>query len=249
MHYICYRWYNLICVTFDMQKIFLTTKDGVKIAANLYPAESPKGWIVFSHMMPVVKESWNDLAEMFCGAGYESVAIDLRGHGESVSAETQKLNYRNFSDAEHQKSILDLETAAEFLIKERKAAADKVSFVGASIGANLSLQYISEHPEFKTAVLLSPGLDYRGVKTEPLAKNLKAGQKVFFISAKDDTRSSGNNNAEENQKLYDLIPDGAEKKIKIYANGGHGTDILGNQPELAGLIKDFICQTVLSLKP
>lgn len=219
-----------------MQKIFLTAKDGIKIAANLYPVESPIGWIIFSHMMPAVKESWSDLAAELQSAGYESIALDLRGHGESMSA---KLDYRNFSDTEHQKSILDLEAAAEFLIKERKAAADKISSIGASIGANLSLQYISEHPEFKTAVLLSPGLNYRGIETEPLAKNLKAGQKVFFISAKDDVRSGGNN-AEENQKLYNLIPIGVEKKIKIYANGGHGTDILENQPELAKSIKDFI---------
>lgn len=219
-----------------MQKIFLTAKDGVKIAANLYPAESPLGWIVFSHMMPAVKESWSDLAASFQSAGYESIAIDLRGHGESMSA---KLDYRNFSDREHQKSVLDLETAAEFLIKEQKAAATQISLIGASIGANLSLQYISEHPEFKTAVLLSPGLNYRGVATEPLAKNIKAGQKVFFVSAKDDVRSGGNN-AEENQKLYGLIPTGIEKKIKIYETGGHGTDILKNRPELAKLIKDFI---------
>ena len=223
-----------------MRKIFLTTEDGVKIAANLYLAESPKGWIVFSHMMPAVKESWNDLAEIFYGAGHESIAIDLRGHGESVSGGfASKLNYQNFSDAEHQKSILDFEAAAYFLIKERKAAADKVAFIGASIGANLSLQYISEHSEFKTAILLSPGLDYRGVKTEPLARNLKAGQKVFFVSAKDDVRSGGDN-AEENQKLYDLIPAGAEKKIKIYETGGHGTDIFKKHPELAELVKDFI---------
>lgn len=223
-----------------MQKVFLTTKDGVKIAANLYPTESLAGWIIFSHMMPAVKESWNDLMAELQGAGYESLAIDLRGHGESVSAGTQKLNYRNFSDAEHQKSILDLEAAVEFLTKERKAAAGKIYFIGASIGANLSLQYISEHPEFKTAVLLSPGLNYRGIETEPLAKNLKAGQKVFFVSAKDDVRSGGNNNAEENKRLYDLIPAGAGKKIQIYANGGHGTDILKSQPKLMNLIKDFI---------
>lgn len=220
-----------------MQKIFLMTKDGARIAANLYPAESPRGWIIFSHMMPAVKESWSDLAASFQSAGYESIAIDLRGHGESVSA---KLNYRNFSDAEHQKSILDLEAAAEFLIKERKAAAYEVNFIGASIGANLSLQYISEHPKFKTAVLLSPGLNYRGIETELLAKNLKAGQKVFFISAKEDVRSGGNNNAEENQKLYDLTPAGAKKRIQIYETGGHGMDILENQPELAKAIKDFI---------
>ena len=222
-----------------MRKFFLTAKDGVKIAANLYPAESPRGWIVFSHMMPAAKESWNDLAEWFCGAGYENVAIDLRGHGESMSGGlTRRLNYQKFSDAEHQKSILDLEAAVDFLIKERKAAADKISFIGASIGANLSLQYISEHQEFKTTVLLSPGLNYRGIKTELLARNLKAGQKVFFISSRDDRNTE--NNAEENQKLYDLIPAGAEKKIQIYETGGHGTGILKTQPELANLIKDFI---------
>ena len=221
-----------------MQKIFLTAKDEVKIAANLYPVESPRGWIVFSHMMPAVKESWNDLAAGLQNVGNESIAIDLRGHGESVSAETRKLNYRNFSDEEHQKSILDLEAAVEFLIKERKAAPAQISFVGASIGANLSLQYISEHPEFKTAVLLSPGLNYWGIETEPLAKNLKAGQKVLFVSSLDDRNAE--NNAEENQKLYDLTPAGAEKKIKIYTNGGHGTDILKTQPELADLIKSFI---------
>ena len=229
-----------------MRKIFLTTKDGVKIAANLYPAESPKGWIVFSHMMPAVKESWNDLAEEFCGAGHESIAIDLRGHGESVSSGlARELNYRNFSDEDHQKSILDLEATADFLIKEREAAAGKISFVGASIGANLSLQYISEHLEFKTAVLLSPGLDYRGIKTEMMVKKLsagggsasggKAGQRVFFVSAKDDA-----DNAEENQKLFKLTLSGVKKQIKIYETGGHGTDILKNRPDLAEKIKDFI---------
>ena len=67
-------------------------------------------------------------------------------------------------------------------------------------------------------------MDYRGVKTEPMVKKLSAGQKVFFVSAKDDVRSGGNN-AEENQKLYDLTPQGVKKQIKIYETGGHGTDI------------------------
>ncbi|MEK7097196.1 MAG: hypothetical protein AAB859_02645, partial [Patescibacteria group bacterium] len=66
--------------------------------------------------------------------------------------------------------------------------------------------------------------------------------KVFFISAKDDIRSGGNNNAEENQELYDLTPLGIEKQIKIYETGGHGTDVLKTQPELDGLIKDFILE-------
>jgi len=215
-----------------MEKIYLTTKDGVKIAANLYPVENPVGWLVLVHMMPATKESWRTWAEELTNQGYESIAIDLRGHGESDGGPN---GYLNFSDSQHQKSILDLEAAADYLIKEQGATPEKISFIGASIGANLSLEYISEHPEFKSAVLLSAGLDYRGIKTEPLVKNLKAGQKVFFVSAQDD-----NGNAQENQKLDELVPAGVENKKQIYPSGGHGTDILKNQPELKNLIYEFI---------
>ena len=182
--------------------------------------------------MPATKESWTELAKNFQNAGYENLAIDLRGHGESDGGPD---GYKSFADSQHQKSILDLEAAANYLIKERQATSDKIIFIGASIGANLSLQYISEHSEFKTAVLLSPGLNYRGIKTESLAKNLRAGQKVFFVSSRDDGE-----NAEENQKLYQSVPAGVEKEIKIYEAAGHGTTILENEQELKNLILEFL---------
>jgi alpha-beta hydrolase superfamily lysophospholipase len=219
----------------NMEKIFLTTKDNVKIAADLYGEENPLGWLVLVHMRPATKESWTDLAEEFIKYGYESIAIDLRGHGESDGGPN---GYANFSSAEEQKSILDLEAAVNYLVKDRKATSDKISFIGASIGANLALQYISEHPEVKTAVLLSAGLNYRGIQTEPLVKNLKAGQKVFFASSQDDPNAE--NNVQENQKLHDLVPLGVGKQIKIYETAGHGTTMLEKEPELKELIWEFI---------
>lgn len=220
-----------------MEKIFLTTKDGIKIVANFYGVENPVGWCVLIHMMPATKESWNDFAIELQSHGYESLAIDLRGHGESEAGSN---GYFDFSDEEHQKSILDLEAAVDYLVKEKSAKPENIIIMGASIGANLALQYIVNPPAGgKTAVLFSPGLNYRGIETEPLVKNLKAGQKVFFISAKDDKRS-GENNVEMNQKLYDLMPAGVEKQIKIYETGGHGTDILKVHPELEKLIIEFI---------
>ena len=212
--------------------MFLTTKDGVKIAANLYGAENSLGWLVLIHMMPTTKESYKDLAQELQNSGYESIAIDLRGHGESDAGPD---GFTKFSDTEHQKSILDLEAAVDYLVKNRKVTPEKISFVGASIGANLALQYIIGHSEFGTAILLSAGLNYRGIKTEPLVKNLKAGQKIFFVSAKDD-----GDNVNENQKLYELASKGVVRKIQIYDSGGHGTDILENQPGLISLIIDFV---------
>ncbi len=216
----------------SMSEISLTTKDGIRIAADLYEVENPLGWLILVHMMPAAKDSYKDLAVRLQRLGYESMAIDLRGHGESDKGPD---DYLNFSNADHQKSILDLEAAVDYLVEKRQAVKDKIIFVGASIGANLSLQYISQHPEFKTAILLSAGLNYHGIETGPLVKNLGAGQKVFFVSAKDD-----DNDAEQNQELFDLTPAGAEKQIKIYDSGGHGTDILKNQPGLNNLIVEFI---------
>ncbi len=231
-----------------MEKIFLTTRDEMKIAADLYRVENPVGWLVLVHMMPATKESWINLAKEFQKIGYESIAIDLRGHGESEGGPE---GFLKFSDSEHQKSVLDLEAAVKYLMESRQATSDKIIFIGASIGANLSLQYLAEHSEYKTAVLLSPGLNYRGIKTEPFVQKLaseqqaftsgfgnpKAPIRIFFVSAEND-----GDNAEQNKKLYDLIPSnsGIEKKIQIYQVGGHGTDILENQPELKSLIIDFI---------
>ncbi|OGY64793.1 MAG: hypothetical protein A3I24_04600 [Candidatus Harrisonbacteria bacterium RIFCSPLOWO2_02_FULL_41_13b] len=212
--------------------MFLKTYDGVKIAYDLYDVADPKGYVVLTHMMPATKESWRDFAHFAQKQGYASIAIDLRGHGQSDGGPN---GYKNFSDEEHQKSILDLNAAVEFLEKQ-KVNPNNIYFAGASIGANLSLQYLAEHPEFKKAILLSAGLDYRGVKTDRLIKKLKPDQKVLLIAAKDDQRSGGNN-AKMNQKLKELAFKNSE--LIIYETGGHGTDLLKAHSELSKKILEF----------
>lgn len=121
-----------------------------------------------------------------------------------------------------QASIHDLEAAARFLQDTAGAAADKLYFIGASIGANLSLQYLSQHPEITKAVLLSAGLNYRGVMTEPLVQQLRLpNQQLLLISARDD-----GDNAAMNERLAAAIPAGVPKQLFILESGGHGTDLL-----------------------
>ena len=221
---------------YQMERIFLKTSDDIQIAADYSKVDKskysePKAWLVLIHMMPETKESWAGFSSQLRESGYESLAIDLRGHGESQFGPE---GFGGFSDADHQKSIFDVDAAVEFL-KDKGAAPEKIFFIGASIGANLSLQYISEHPEFKTAVLLSPGLDYRGIKTEPMVKNLKPGQRVLFVSSQDDF-----GNSPQSKTLYNEAADGVKKQIEIYETGGHGTNILKNQPGSTNLIIKFL---------
>lgn len=226
----------------DIQEMLATetvqfqTADGVTIFGLYTHGDNPAlPAVLLSHMMPATKESWNDFAQVLAEDGFQVLAIDLRGHGESITqmlnaegrmlnAGQKTLNYKKFSDAEHQESILDLKAGVDFL---KLKGASEIHLAGASIGANLSLQYLAEHPDARLAILLSPGLDYRGVKTEEFAARLHEGQAVYYAAAEDDPYS-----AQTVKVLYQKTPEGAKKELKLFERGGHGTDMFSAHPEL-----------------
>ena len=125
----------LIAQLFSMksEKVSFETVDQKRIVANAFEVNNPKGWLLLIHMMPATKESWDAFAFAAQKKGYESVAIDLRGHGESEDGHE---GYKNFSDEEHRASIQDVEAAWEFL-RGRGAVPEKSEELAASIGSNL----------------------------------------------------------------------------------------------------------------
>lgn len=226
-----------------MEKVILKTNDGVDIAADYYYAKPSRRGALLLHMMPADRKSWWDFALRLEDAGYRVLAIDLRGHGESSGPPGGEASgpdgYKKFSDEEHQKSTLDVEAGVLFL-EEEGVEREHTVLVGASIGANLALWYAAEHPEIKRLALLSPGLNYRGIEAEPLARKLHEGQGALFVTSLDDVRSGGSN-TEMNQILYNLVPHHARKKLIIYKAAGHGTDMFGKEePDLAGEILEWI---------
>src|SRR3989344_7702335 len=182
----------------SMQKVSLKTQDGKDISGNYFQVQNPIGWILYLHMMPSTKESYSDIANLFASNGYAGLAIDFRGHGESSGGPD---GYNSFSDEEHQNSYSDVLAGIDFLV-QNGADKSKVSIIGASIGANIALKYASENNEIKKIVLLSPGLDYRGVKTEEFVKKLKVGQNVMFVGSVNDILSNNKSNIEDIEKLY-----------------------------------------------
>jgi len=222
-----------------MELLHLTTADNVKIVANYFPVNrtkhpNPRGWVVFLHMMPATKESWNPLADRLQQEGYAGFAIDLRGHGASGGGPD---GYTRFSDAEHQESSRDIDAAIDVL-KGLGAREDRITLIGASIGANLALQYISRHRSFKRCIAFSPGLDYHGIVTKPLIESLPEDKHVLFIGSRDDDRSD--DNALDVETLYVAAPYGVDVQKEIVDVGGHGTNILGHNPELIESILVFI---------
>lgn len=229
-----------------MKSITLETVDGVRIAADVYSVTDPKGWVVFLHMMPATKESWRLLAQACAREGFAGIAIDLRGHGESraysesrmADGTGKELDYITFTDEEHQKSILDVEAAVQY-VRSQGGDPRTTAFVGASIGANLALQYIYHHPEFFIAVCLSPGLDYRGIVTESFARMLHADARVLLVSSSDDGDTT-----RDTEFLYHALSDDVRKDMICYASAGHGTTMIVREPMLIPRIARFIATSV-----
>ena len=223
-----------------MGNVIFVTEDKVEIAGNLYTPQNlslkQSRSVLLLHMMPSTKESFSGFAEKLKDSNYFVLAIDLRGHGESINQDGIILDSNVFEHKDHQKSIKDIKAAVSFM---RKKNIPPFAIVGASIGANLALWYQSSDSLISKTVLLSGGLDYRGIIAEPLVKKLESHQEVFFIGGEKDMRSGEKTAGEVARILYDATVT-AGKKIEVLNTSAHGTDMFLTDPLLEGRIISWI---------
>ncbi|HEY9246033.1 MAG TPA: alpha/beta fold hydrolase [Candidatus Methanoperedens sp.] len=215
-----------------MEKIFFRTKDGVTIAGNYSKSQEEHApAFLLLHMMPSTKESWTEFAALLQERGFEVLAIDLRGHGESIDKNGGKINYRDFTDEEHRESILDIAASKEFL-KQKGADTSRLAIAGASIGANLALLWASTDKDIRLLLLLSAGVDYRGIRTPELARIYE--NPVYILASEKDTRNAGSSS----RILFGMFP--GDKKLNIIQGNSHGTDMFSFQPDLMDEILEWV---------
>ncbi|MDO8806005.1 MAG: alpha/beta fold hydrolase [Elusimicrobiota bacterium] len=146
--------------------VHFSTADGCRLEAFYLSPSSGAYVFINAHGLGSDKNEWGPFQEKLKSAGYGYLSLDLRGHGNSRTCRGKEVKYMFFSEADWNAASLDIETAAAYL-KKRGIPPLKLVFCGASIGANLSLKAAAEGSVKPAAlVLLSPGLEYAGVKTE-----------------------------------------------------------------------------------
>lgn len=215
--------------TFFMEHVTIKTSDGMDIAGLLWNAQSDKS-VLLLHMMPATKESWTPLAEKLLQEGFNVLAIDFRGHGESSGGD-----YKSFKPDDHQKYSVDLEASALFLSERYPGAL--LSVGGASIGANMALWYLSKHHESPIGFAFSAGLDYYGVRAIDYVSDFSPKQKVLFVGSHDDAQG----NTDCGEMAEQLFAKAASQKGKIiYDIGGHGTDLWNEHPALIDQLIEFM---------
>lgn len=210
-------------------RVEILTEDDVIIIGD-FVGDGKKRAAILLHMMPSDRNSWKSFANRLNEKDYASLAIDERGHGESTMNGT--LNFRSFTDTQQQEKRLDVEAAFDHLIK-RGFKESNIIIVGASIGANLAIQFLTIHHRIPLAIALSPGVDFHGIKTDDLIVRLDNNQKVVLIASEEDGYSF--------TSVRKLNSINKEKTILIERSGiGHGTDMLENDKNLIDEMLSYV---------
>lgn len=213
------------------QEVTFRTDDGVTIVGSLFlPAHSGPG-VILIHALGRSREDWQSFATRLADAGFVALAIDLRGHGASGPLpEGTDLN-------DLTRMTNDVKAARAFLATRREVAPNRIGIAGASIGANLAILVAAGDPTVRSLVLLSPGLDYRGLRPEAAMKRY-GDRPAMLVASQEDTYAT--------DSARKLATDGAGvRDLRILTGAGHGTVMLGRQPDLAGSLVDWFRRTLL----
>jgi pimeloyl-ACP methyl ester carboxylesterase len=168
-----------------------TTKDGFRIRGFVHAtADAAAPWVLLVHQLGKDHTEYNTFAAQVVHAGANALALDLRGHGDSVvrtSGKPRIDDHRSLTPHDWQRCYRDVLLALGFIAKR----SPRCGMVGSSIGASAVLKAVPRVPAlFATAplVLLSPGLAYRGVDVRPAWRFLqqRGTQPVRVLQAQHD---------------------------------------------------------------
>lgn len=199
--------------------VHFTTSDHIRLAGSLYG--HGKTLVICSHMLHTTREIWSEsgIPQRLAVQGYEVLAYDFRGNGDSEGA------------SDIWSLDVDLRAAVDFA---RQQGATKIVLMGASMGGTASLKVAAEIPV--TAVISLSGPQNFSVSVSDAEIKALGIPKLFMASETDQPFVT------DAKHMYTIAS--APKEIYIYPGNNHGTDIFGgdNGDDPAQRIFHFLAQ-------
>ena len=144
------------------QRVSIRTEDGVTLAATWYePSSRPGPAVILVHMLNRSRREWDAVAQRLASEGIGALAFDLRGHGESTAGPPAAAG-----QSEYASMVQDVRAARRYLAQRTDVQQTRVGVIGASIGANLAALEASADATIASLALLSPSVDYRGLRID-----------------------------------------------------------------------------------
>jgi dienelactone hydrolase len=216
------------------QRVSFRTDDGVVLSGAWYePAGRPAPAVILVHMLNRSRREWDAAGQRFASAGIGALAFDLRGHGDSGGAVAASDPAR----PDYSALVLDVRAARRYVAQRADVDASRIGLVGASLGANLAALEASADPSVTALALLSPSLDYRGLRIEAAVRKL-ADRRILLVAGDDDPYAM--------RSVRELQRDAAPSaELRVVGRGGHGTMMLAHDPALLPALVDWFRRTLL----
>jgi dienelactone hydrolase len=131
---------------------------------------------------------------------------------------------------------LDVKAARQYLNTRVDVQRDRIGIAGASLGASLAVLHAASDEAVRSLALLSPVLDYRGLRIEAAMKRY-GGRAALLVASREDAYAVRSARA--------LASTGASHEVLVLDHVGHGTIMLARDPTLARRLVDWFRRTLL----
>jgi alpha-beta hydrolase superfamily lysophospholipase len=209
------------------QRVSFRTDDGLTLAGTWYePSTRPAPAVVLVHMLQKSRRDWDQFASRLASEGIGALAFDLRGHGESPG-----------SPQDYAAMVNDVRAARRFVASRSDVAPTRIGIAGASIGASLAALAAGDDPAVTALVLLSPTMEYRGLRMDAAIKKFGA-RPVLLVASDDDGYAM--RTVRDLQKAA-----GGVREAMLLSHAGNGTAMLGNDPDISRRLVEWLRRTLL----
>lgn len=206
--------------------VTIEAEDGLMIVGDYYVIDAPgedNPAVLLLHMLGSNRSAWEPLIDPLLNAGFNVLAIDMRGHGETGGS-------RDWDATES-----DIQVVMDWLYAQPEVRPSSVSIVGGSIGSNMALIGCANDPSCVTAIALSPGLDYSGVMPEESVVNGLAERSALLVGSRND-------GSVQDSILQMAANAPGEIGLHLYPGRVHGTNLLTTEDHLNDLIIDWLTE-------
>jgi len=193
---------------------------GLLMEASQRPAPA----VVLVPMLGASKDELQAVGQRLAEANITALAIDLPG--SSVPGEAGALAAWNG----------DVRAALDYLASRPEVRATALGVAGASLGANLAAVVAGSDPRVRSLALVSPTLDYRGVRIEQAMRQYGARPALLMASLKDSYSA---------RSIRDLTKDPpGTREVRWSEASAHGLVLLAREPDLVRALVEWFQRTL-----
>jgi pimeloyl-ACP methyl ester carboxylesterase len=166
--------FSIIQVQAQGTAVEATAPDGLTLKGDFYLVDVNRPTVLLLHELYTSRTSWQPYIGTLTSAGYNVLAVDLRGMGQTRGKQ-------NWTAA-----VGDVAVWMNWLRMTAGVRGDAISTMGSSIGSSLAIVGCAQDAACKTAVALSPGWNANGISVEAALTTQLPGRRILIVYSQRD---------------------------------------------------------------